>query len=88
LTYRNSTSESGSLWLKKIRQKRNSTIYNDQLAGLRELMPQAFTEGKIDVDKLRASLGDFADEGPERYSFTWAGKRDAIRILQPHHGPP
>jgi adenine-specific DNA-methyltransferase len=63
-------------------KKETPTITNDQLAGLRELMPQAFTEGKIDVDKLRASLGDFADEGPERYSFTWAGKRDAIRILQ------
>ena len=63
-------------------KKETPTITNDQLAGLRELMPQAFTEGKIDVDKLRASLGDFADERPERYSFTWAGKRDAIRILQ------
>jgi adenine-specific DNA-methyltransferase len=63
-------------------KKQTPSITDEQLAGMRELMPQAFTEGKIDFDKLRASLGDFADERPERYSFTWAGKRDAIRILQ------
>ena len=49
---------------------------------LRQVVPQAFTEGKIDFDKLRAALGDFVDERPERYSFSWSGKRDAIRLLQ------
>lgn len=63
-------------------KKQTPSITGEQLAGLRELMPQTFTEGKVDFDKLRASLGDFAEERPERYSFTWAGKRDAIRILQ------
>jgi len=46
------------------------------------LIPQVFTEGRIDADKLRASMGDIVDERPERYSFSWAGKRDAIRQLQ------
>jgi adenine-specific DNA-methyltransferase len=63
-------------------KKQTPSITDEQLAELRDIMPQAFTEGKIDFDKLRASLGDFAEERPERYSFTWAGKRDAIRILQ------
>ncbi|MGA2030958.1 MAG: site-specific DNA-methyltransferase [Thermoguttaceae bacterium] len=49
---------------------------------LRELFPDVFSEGKVDVEKLRAALGDIADDRPERYSFTWAGKRDAIRLLQ------
>lgn len=46
------------------------------------MIPQVFTEGRIDADKLRASMGDIVDERPERYSFSWAGKRDAIRQLQ------
>jgi adenine-specific DNA-methyltransferase len=57
----------------------------EQIARLKELFPEAFTEGKVDWDKLRATLGDAAlltDDGPERYTFTWAGKRDAIRLLQ------
>ncbi|MBI3169127.1 MAG: site-specific DNA-methyltransferase [Chloroflexi bacterium] len=62
--------------------KQTPSITEEQLAMLRELMPQVFSEGKVDFDKLRAALGDFGDERPERYSFSWAGKRDAIRILQ------
>lgn len=49
---------------------------------LKEVFPDAVTEGKVDFERLRATLGEELDEGPERYSFTWAGKRDAIRILQ------
>lgn len=54
----------------------------EQAEHLRQLMPQVFTEGKIDVEKLRAAVGDTADERPERYAFTWAGKRQSILELQ------
>lgn len=53
-----------------------------RIARLRDIFPEALTEGKVDYDKFRAALGEFVDDGPERYSFTWAGKRDAIRLLQ------
>jgi adenine-specific DNA-methyltransferase len=48
---------------------------------VRNLILQAFTEGRIDPKKLHLTLGDLADEQPERYSFFWAGNRDAIRLL-------
>ncbi|MBM3216571.1 site-specific DNA-methyltransferase, partial [Candidatus Poribacteria bacterium] len=54
----------------------------ERLAELRRLFPEAFTEGKLDVEKLRAALGEGVESRAERYSFTWAGKRDAIRLLQ------
>jgi len=54
----------------------------EQADQIRQILPHVFTEGKIDVDKLRATLGDSADERPERYSFGWAGKRAAIQELQ------
>jgi adenine-specific DNA-methyltransferase len=54
----------------------------EQIARLKELFPEAFTEDKVDWDKLWATLGDLVDDGPERYTFTWTGKRDAIRLLQ------
>ena len=63
-------------------QKETPNVAEEQLARLKELFPEAFTEGKVDWDKLRATLGDLVDDGPERYTFTWAGKRDAIRLLQ------
>jgi hypothetical protein len=48
----------------------------------KQLIPEAFTEGRVDFARLQAALGEFVDDSPERYSFSWAGKRDAIRLLQ------
>ena len=60
----------------------SSDLLAEQIARLREIFPEAFTEGKVDFEKLRATLGDWVDDRPQRYSFTWAGKDEAIRILQ------
>ena len=57
-------------------------LVEDRLAKLREMMPEVFTEGGVDFDKLRLELGDEVDEGQERYAFTWPGKADAIRQSQ------
>lgn len=53
-----------------------------RLMQLKKLMPEAFSEGGIDFEKLRLLLGDEVDEGQERYAFTWPGKADAIRQSQ------
>lgn len=59
----------------------------EQTEQLKHIFPQVFSEGKIDFKKLRAALGDAVDTQPERYSFTWAGKRDATLLLQsPSYG--
>ncbi|MEI7837066.1 MAG: site-specific DNA-methyltransferase, partial [Planctomycetota bacterium] len=62
--------------------RESADLRQENIARLRELFPEAVTEGKIDFAKLRETLGDDVDDRPERYSFTWAGKRDAIRLLQ------
>jgi len=49
---------------------------------LRNLFPEAWSESGLDFDKLRAALGDLSDERSERYLFSWAGKRDALQLLQ------
>ena len=54
----------------------------EQRARLGEIFPETFSEGRVDLKKLRATLGDLVDDSPERCRFTWAGKRDAIRLLQ------
>jgi adenine-specific DNA-methyltransferase len=54
---------------------------------LHSLAPHVFSEGRIDFEKLRAALGEAVDDGPERYRLTWAGKRDALRLVhQPSRG--
>ena len=57
-------------------------VLDERLEDLRNLFPECFSEGKIDFEKLHEVLGEVEDEGTERYSFTWSGKRDAIRLLQ------
>ena len=60
----------------------SESLVEDRLAKLREIMPEVFSEGGIDFEKLRFELGDEVDEGRERYAFTWPGKADAIRQSQ------
>jgi adenine-specific DNA-methyltransferase len=52
------------------------------LAQLREQAPHLFSEGKVDWDKLKATLGESIETRAERYGLTWAGKADAFRAVQ------
>ena len=50
---------------------------------LADLIPEAFSEGRLDVAALKRALGEaVVIEGGERYALTWAGKSDAYRVLQ------
>lgn len=49
---------------------------------LQSLLPEVFNEGKIDWEKLKATLGDVTDFSNERYVLNWAGKSDAFRVMQ------
>ena len=57
-------------------------LKTELLSHLRGIAPEIFSEGKLDLDKLRDLAGDGLASGPERFSFSWAGKRDAIALLQ------
>ena len=57
-------------------------ITGDKINQLKEIIPEAFTEGKIDWEKLQASLGADIEFKNERYVLNWAGKSDAFRVLQ------
>jgi len=60
-------------------EKTSADLAMEAVSRLRELFPEAVSEGRIDFEKLRETLGNEVDDRPERYSFTWAGKRDATR---------
>lgn len=57
-------------------------VRDELVRRLKELVPAAFSEGKLDVETLKQLLGEGAFSGPERYRLTWAGKEEAIRLLQ------
>ncbi|MEN9862901.1 MAG: hypothetical protein RLZZ601_665 [Pseudomonadota bacterium] len=49
---------------------------------LRQLFPETFTEGKIDIKRLTATLGENVATGRESYELSWAGKADARAEIQ------
>lgn len=52
-------------------------------AKLANLIPGAFSEGKLNPAALKRALGEAnVNEGSERYALTWAGKADAYKVLQ------
>lgn len=57
-------------------------IKEDIIKKLKEIIPNCFTEDKIDWEKLKVFLDDKIEFKNERYHLSWAGKSDAIRLLQ------
>lgn len=56
---------------------------DERRARLEGLLPEAFSEGRLDVAALKRALGESVIiEGGERYALSWAGKSDAYRVLQ------
>ena len=57
-------------------------VVQDNIEKLKGLFPEAFTENKVDIDKLRLALGENVEKEKERYEFTWHGKTEAIQLAQ------
>lgn len=57
-------------------------ITQDLINKLKEVVPQAFTEDKIDIQRLQTLLGQSVSTDSERYGLSWAGKSEAYKVLQ------
>lgn len=58
-------------------------LEQDRIEMLKQLIPEAVSDGKIDWDVLKESLGEYLeDEGAdvEHFGLSWAGKREARRL--------
>ena len=58
------------------------TPEQEKINTLRQVLPEAFSEGKIDWEKLKATLGENINFSNERYVLNWAGKSEAFKVLQ------
>ncbi len=55
---------------------KSKDVVAERLAQLKALIPEAFTEGKIDFDALKGALGEAVDSTKNHYSFTWNKKEE------------
>ena len=77
--------------MKKVQPEegKSADIVSDNIERLKELFPDAFSEGGVNFDVLRQLLGDakVLDEGEEKYGLNWHGKKKARQIaLTPSTG--
>ena len=49
---------------------------------LKAVFPEVFMGGKVDFDKLQGLLGHYIADDKEKYSFSWKGKADSLRLAQ------
>jgi len=56
-------------------------IKQEQIERLKEIFPEVVTEGKVDWEKLKATLSEDINFANERYVLNWAGKSDAFKAL-------
>ena len=65
----------------------SADVVAENLAELKTLFPEAFTEGKIDFAVLKQLLGGAVDDDDEKYGLNWHGKRRARQLaLTPSTG--
>ena len=57
-------------------------ITQDLITKLKEIIPGAFTEDKLNIDQLKQLLGEDINTDNERYQLNWAGKNEAYKVLQ------
>ena len=62
--------------------KESLTISEEKIKKLRKVIPEVFTEGKIDFEKLQRTLGKEINGKDEKYSFNWAGRKETFKNIQ------
>jgi adenine-specific DNA-methyltransferase len=68
-------------------ETKSADILAENIARLKELFPEVFTEGKVDFEVLKQLLGGGVDDREEKYGLNWHGKRRARQIaLTPSTG--
>ncbi|ELY2010598.1 site-specific DNA-methyltransferase [Flavobacterium psychrophilum] len=63
--------------MEKINSLTSANIVADNIELLKQLFPTIVKEGNIDLNELKALLGETVEEKEEYYRFTWAGKNQA-----------
>jgi adenine-specific DNA-methyltransferase len=64
-------------------EKVNKLVKIDLKEKLKEELPQAFEDNKINFEKLKALLsGEIIEKEDDRFYFNWAGKNNIFKLIQ------
>lgn len=57
-------------------------ITEEKKKQLEQIFPEAFSEGKLNVDRLKQALGEDVFVKDEHCELSWAGKSETFKVLQ------
>lgn len=57
-------------------------IVKENIIKMKQLFPEVFSDGKIDLHKLGAILGENLIPSNERFEFSWYGKNKSLKLSQ------
>ncbi|MCM3067547.1 site-specific DNA-methyltransferase [Priestia flexa] len=57
-------------------------ITSDKIEQLKKIIPEVFSEEKLDFEKLKQILGEQVEDSQERYGISWVGKNESIKNIQ------
>ncbi len=80
--YGRTVKERGEERMTKKVSKESLNISEEKIEELKKVIPEVFTEGKIDFEKLQRTLGNEIDGKDEKYSFNWAGRKETFKNIQ------
>ncbi|MDD3976497.1 MAG: site-specific DNA-methyltransferase, partial [Candidatus ainarchaeum sp.] len=63
-------------------KKESEDVLNNKIKGLKDLLPEIFTENKIDFDKFKQFFKEDISKTNEKYSLNWVGKSESIKNIQ------
>jgi len=79
--YDGTTIRGGEIRMIKKVFKESLSITDEKITELKKVIPEVFTEGKIDFEKLQRTLGKEINGKDEKYSFNWAGRKETLEAI-------
>jgi adenine-specific DNA-methyltransferase len=60
----------------------SSDIIKEKIQILKQIIPECFSEGILDIEKLRKTIGETLDSNDEKYILNWAGRNNSFKNIQ------
>ena len=60
----------------------SADVVKEKIRQLKQIIPECFSEGILDIERLYKTLGHTLDTEDERYTFSWAGRNNAYKTIQ------
>lgn len=62
-----------------MRRNKNEFL-EDKISSLKQIMPEVFADGKLDIDELEKMFNGYVDDTEQKYKFEWWEKTNSQRL--------